>query len=160
MIQYPLSIVFNYRLTKTSDLTFIGCHNIRFQSCLMVVTTSVRAPSWHEDVHTVLYHIHYVNSDLRCDFPIDGYRIFPSLRRDKSYPQTMSAYDLCVYFPFPFVCTLWKHFFVPFSFVSEFYPVLYPSVSMLDLILSPPVSMLDSIYYWFDLKLSIPARNR
>ena len=163
MIILSLSVVIHYCLTKTSDLTFIEFHNVRFQSCLMVVTTSVRAPSWHDDVHacahTVLYHIHYINSDLRCDFPIVGYGIFPPLRRAKSYPRTLSAYDLCISFPFSFPSTLWRHFFVPFSFVSILYPVLYLSVSTLNLILSPPVSMLDSIYYWFDLKLTkSPAR--
>ena len=52
MIILPLSIVLHYFLTKTSDLTFIGCHNVRLQFCSMVVTTSVRAPSRHDDVHT------------------------------------------------------------------------------------------------------------
>ena len=41
----PLSIVLHLCLTKTSDLEFIGCHSIRLQSCLMVVTMSVRTPS-------------------------------------------------------------------------------------------------------------------
>ena len=50
MIILPLSIVLHYCLTKTSDLTFIGCHNVQLQSCLMVMTTSVRAPLWHDDV--------------------------------------------------------------------------------------------------------------
>ena len=50
MIIIPLSIELHYCLTKNPDLTFIGCHNVRLQYCWMVVTTSVRAPSWHGDV--------------------------------------------------------------------------------------------------------------
>ena len=116
------------------------------------MTTYVRAPS-RVSSH-IQKHIQYINSDLRRNFLICGYGIFPSLRRAMSYPRTMSAYDLCIYFPFPFVSTLWRHCFVPFSFVSTLYPVLSPSVSTLDSILSPPVSMLDSISSWFDLTLT------
>ena len=76
------------------------------------------------------------------------------LGRAMSYPQTMSAYDLCISFPFSFVSTLWRHFFIPFSFVSTLYPVLYPSVSTLYSIPSPPVFMLDSISSWFDPTLT------
>ena len=50
MITITLTIVPHYCLTKKSDLTFIGCHNVQIQSCLMVVMTSVFTPSWHEDV--------------------------------------------------------------------------------------------------------------
>ena len=39
-----------HSLTKTCDLTFIGCHNFRHEFRLMVVTTSMRAPSFHGDV--------------------------------------------------------------------------------------------------------------
>ena len=116
----------------------------------MVATTSMHAPSRHANICVCAlkfwYHIHYVNSDLRRNFLIDGYGIFLSLRRIISYPQTMSAYDLCISFIFFFVSTL--------------YPILYPSVSTLDSILYPPVSMLDSIYYWFDLTLTtFPTRS-
>ena len=48
---------------------------------------------------------------------------------------------------------MWRHF-LPFSFVSTFYPVLSPSISTLDSILSPPVSVLESISSWFDLTLT------
>ena len=34
-----------------SHVTFIGCHNVRLQSCWMVVPRSVRALSCHDDVH-------------------------------------------------------------------------------------------------------------
>ena len=158
MIIIPLSIVPHYCLNKTSDLTFIGCHNVRLQYCLMVVTTAVSATSWYDDVRacalTFLYHMHYVNSDLRRHFIIDSYGIFPSLRRAKSYPRTMSAYNLCIYFLFSFVSTLWRHFFVPFSFVFTLYPILSYYVSMLDLIICPSVFMLYSISSWFDLNLT------
>ena len=50
MIILPLSIVLHYCLTKTSDLTFIGCHNVQLQSCLMVVMTSVHVPSWYDNI--------------------------------------------------------------------------------------------------------------
>ena len=114
----PLSIVLHYCLTKTSDLTFIGCHNVRLQSCLMVVTTSMRAPSWRDDVRAcagtcfVPYLLNKFTLTLSLSYC--GYGIFPSLRRAMSYPRTMSAYDLCISFPFSFISALWRHFFVPF----------------------------------------------
>ena len=49
IIILPLFIVIRYCLNKTSDLTFIGCHNVRLQSCLMVMTTFMHAPSWRYD---------------------------------------------------------------------------------------------------------------
>ena len=123
---------------------FIGCHNVQLGSCWMVVTTSVREPSWDDDVQscalTFSYHIYHVNSDFRCNFLNNGYDTFTSLRQTTYYLWTMSAYNLCIYFYF--------------SFVSTLYPVLYHSVSTLHLSISPPVSMLDSIYFWFDLTLT------
>ena len=122
MIILTLFIVLYYCLTKTYDLTFIRCHNIRLQSCPMVVRTSVSEPSWHDDVCvctlTFLYHIHYVNSDLRRYFFNDGYDIFMSLDCAKSYPRTMSAYNLCIYFPFFFVSPLWRYFLHNFPLSS------------------------------------------
>ena len=59
MIILPLSIVLHYFLTKTSELKFIVCHNVRLQYCSMVVTTSVRASSWHDDIH-VCALMHFV----------------------------------------------------------------------------------------------------
>ena len=103
------------------------------------MTMYVCAPS------RVFFHIHYINSYLRCHFHICRYGIFPFLRCAKYYPRTMSAYDLCISFPYSFVSTLWRHFFVPFVFVSTLYPGLSLSISMLYLILPPPVSMLDSL---------------
>ena len=108
------------------------------------MTTYVRAPS------RVLSYFHYINSDLRCHFLIFCYGIFMSLRRSKSYQRNMSAYNLCIFFPFSLVSTMWRHFFVPLSFVSTLYPVLYTSFSNLDSIISPHVSMLESISSWFD----------
>ena len=114
---------------------------------------SVRAPSCHDNVHACAlkfffpYPLH--NLDLRCNFLICGYRIFLSLRCIIYYPRTMYAYDLCIYFYFSFVSTLWRHFFA-----STLYPVLSPYVSTLDSILSTLVYMLDSIYSWFDLTLT------
>ena len=146
---YPLSIVLHYCLSNTSNLTFIGFHNILLQYCFMDVTASVCAPSWHDDVRVcaltrfVPYPLH--NSDLCRHFLFCGYGIFPSLLHANSYPHNMSAYDLCVYFPFSFVSMLWRHYFVPFAFVSTLYHVLSISVSTLDSILSPPVFMLESI---------------
>ena len=51
MIILPLSVVLHYCLTKTSDLKFIRCHNVQLYSCWMVVMTSLRALSGHEDAH-------------------------------------------------------------------------------------------------------------
>ena len=112
------------------------------------MTTYVRAPS------RVLSHISYINSDLRRNFLICGYGVFMSLGHTMSFMQTMSAYDLCIYFYFYFVSTKWRHFFVPFSFFSTLYPFLSRSVSTLDSIISPPAYMLDSISSWFDLTLT------
>ena len=108
----------------------------------MVATTSVYAPSYHNDVHvcalTVLYHIHYVNSGIRRHFLIDGYVIFSSLRHTIYYPWNMiSAYDLCIS--------------IYYSFVSTLYPVLSPPVSTLDLILPPSISTLNPISSFFNL---------
>ena len=136
----------------TSNFNLVGWSWQRLCVHRHGMTTSVRAPS------NVLSHIHYINSDLRCHFLICGYGIFPSLRLTISYPRNVSAYNLCIYFPFPFpftfVSTLYRHLFVPFSFVLMLYPVLSPSVSTPDSIFSPPVSMLDSISSRFDLTLT------
>ena len=90
MINLSLSIIIHYCLTKMFDLMFIGCHNFRLEFYCMVVTTSVQAsvPS------RLSYHVHYVNSDLRCHFIMDGYGIFTYLRRTISYPRNISAYEL------------------------------------------------------------------
>ena len=118
------------------------------------MTTSMRAPSWNDDVRACALTNLFSYSDLRHYFLICGYEIFPSLLGTISYPQTMSVYDLCITFSFSFVSTLWRHFFVPFSLLSTLYPIMSPYVSTLDLILYPPVSMLDSISSWFCLTLT------
>ena len=108
---------------------------------------------------TFLYHIHCVNSDLRCHYIIDGYDVFLSLRRAKFYPWTMYTYNLWIYFPFPFISTLWRHF-------SYLFP-LSPRCILPCLLLSPrwnwlfiPISMFESIYSWFDLNLpTFPTRS-
>ena len=51
MIIISLSIVSHFDLTKTTDLTFIGCHNVRLESYRMAVTSSVCASSWHDDAN-------------------------------------------------------------------------------------------------------------
>ena len=144
MIILTLYIILHQWLTKNSGLVFIGCHNVQLGSCWMVVTTSVREPPWDDNVQscalTFSYHIHYVNSDLRCHFLNNGYGVFPSLRCTTYYMRTMYAYNLCIYFYF--------------SFISMLYPVLYHSVSTLHSCISPPVSMLDSIYFWSDLNFN------
>ena len=110
----------------------------------MVVTTSVRALSLHDNICTCdltfSYHVHYIYSDLRRHFLIDGYGIFPSSSCTVSHPRTMSAYDLYISFYLYFVPTM--------------YPVLYTSISTLFLIPSPTVSILDTISSWFDLTLT------
>ena len=50
MIIISLSIVLRHCLTKLSDWIFIRCHNVRLESYRMVVTTYIRALSWHDDV--------------------------------------------------------------------------------------------------------------
>ena len=105
------------------------------------MTASVRASAWHDDVRacvlTVLYPIHYVNSDLLCHFLIDGYVIFLSFHCTIPYTWTMYAYDLCVHFSF--------------SCVLMLYPVLSPPISNLDLILPTSVSTLDLVSSLLDI---------
>ena len=158
MIVIPLSIVLHYCPIKTSELTFIRCHNSWFNFFCVAVTTSVRAPSCHDNVRvcspTRLSYIHYINSDLCRHFLSCGYGRFLSLRCNISYMWTMSAYDFCITFSFFFVSTLWRRLFIPSSNVSMLYPVLSPSFFMLDSILSPLVSLLEYISSWFDLALT------
>ena len=108
----------------------------------------VRAPSH------VLRHTQYINSNIRCHFPIFGCGIFMSLRS----ANVLSANYVCVWLVHLFSFFLYHYavetFFVPLSFVSMLYPVLYPYVSILESIISPPVSMLDLISSWFDLTLT------
>ena len=93
------------------------------------MNTSVRAPS------RFLYHTHYINSDLRCNFIIDRYGISPFLRLTISYTCNMYVYDLLLY--------------VSSNFVSTLDFVFSPSVSMLDSIFSHSVSPLGLITYVF-----------
>ena len=128
----------------------IGSNNFLLELFRMVMVMSVHALSWYDKVRTCalifLHHIHYVNSDLRRHFFIDGYVIFPSLSCTISYPQTMSVCDPCIYFYFPFVSLL--------------HPVLSPTVSNLDLIPPPSVSMLYSNFSLFYLSLTaFPTRS-
>ena len=51
IIILPLSIVPYLGPTKTSDLTFIWFYNVWLESYRMVVTTSMSALSWSDDVH-------------------------------------------------------------------------------------------------------------
>ena len=55
-------------------------------------------PDGHEDVRictvTVLYHIYYINLDVRRNFLTYSYGIFSSLRYTISYPHTMSVYNI------------------------------------------------------------------
>ena len=154
MIILPLSIVLHYCLNKTSDLTFIGFHNFWLQSNPMFVMMSIHAPSWYDDVRacalTFLYHIHYVNSYLRCHFHICGYDIVLSLRCAKSYPWTIYLYFLCISFPFYFVYTLWRQFFVPFP--------LSPRSILSCLLLSPRWTLLFLLlcpcWTWFIVGLA------
>ena len=121
------------------------------------MTTSVRAPSWHDDVHTCtlmfLSHVQYIPSDLRCNFIIFGYGIFLSLHFTILICGRCLRTTYPFVFYFSFVSTMWRHFFL-FSFVSTLYRVLSPCVSTMDSVLSPPVSMLESISSWFDLTLT------
>ena len=102
----PLSIVLCYCLTKSSNLTFIGCHNVQLQSCSMVVTTSVRAPSWHGDIHmcTLTCFVRYPLHKFRLP---TSFLLFVATAYFRPYilpcliQRTISAYDLCISYPFP-----------------------------------------------------------
>ena len=117
-------------LLKTSYLTFIGCYNVRIEYSWVVMTTSVRAPSWHDNVRVCALTVFVLSSlnifsDLRHHFLNDGYGIFPYLFRTISYPRSMFAYKLCIYVSSPYISTL-------------------------DSVSSPSISTLDSIPYLFD----------
>ena len=71
----------------------------------------------HNDHFPVLYR----------NFLICVYGIFLSLCRTIIYLMTMSAYDLCISFYFP-LHPLDRDVFWPSSFISMFFPVLFPSV--------------------------------
>ena len=158
MIILPLSIVLNYFLTKTSGLTFIGCHNFRLQSCSMIGITSVHALSWHDNVRACAF-TRFVPYPL-CKFILTSsfsYLWLWNLSVLTSFHVLSAEYvriRLVHLFSFFLRLHAVETFFVPFSFVSMLYPVLYPYVSTLYLIISPPVSMLDSVSSWFDLTLT------
>ena len=150
MIILPLYILIHSCLTKTSYLTFIGCHNARIQSCWIVVTTSVRAPSWH-DVVCACTLTHFF------PYPLHKFRLMLSF----SYLWLWHIYVLTLYhfLSADYVRVRLVHFFSFFlhlhdvetffctvSFVSALYPFLSPSVSTPDSIIYPPVSMLDLIF--------------
>ena len=60
----------------------------------------MRAPPWRDNVRayvmTVLYHIYYINPDVRHDFLIDGYGKFLSLSRTISYLRTITVHDILI----------------------------------------------------------------
>ena len=66
---------------------------------------------------TVLNHIHYINSDVRRHFLIDGYGIFPPWHRTISYPWTISVYEVLIPLSSPNLYTL---YYIP----SLFDPIL------------------------------------
>ena len=164
IIILPLSIVLHYCLTKTSNLTFIGCHNVWIQSCLMVMTTYMRALSWHDYVRAfaltcfVPYPLHKFRLTSSFSYLWLWYLFVLTLCR------VLSAYYVCVQLvhicSFFFCLHTVETFFVPISFVSMLYPLLPPSVSTLDSIISPPVSMLEFISSWFDLTLTTFLTHR
>ena len=57
MVIISLSIALHYFLTKISDLTLIGCYHVWLESYRMVMMTSVRAISWHDDAHVCSFAI-------------------------------------------------------------------------------------------------------
>ena len=150
MIILPLYTVLHYCLTKTYDLTFIRYHNFLLQSSLMVVTTSVRAQSWHEDVRAceltrfVPYPLHksktYVVIFLFVVMAYFRPYVVPCLILG-IFQRTTCEFI----FLFPSSPRCRENCFVPFSIVSTLYLVLSPSVPTLDLILSPYVSVLEYI---------------
>ena len=109
-------------LVITSNLKFIGCSFQRLRMRRNRMMTSVREP-WR-----FLYYIHYIVSDLRCNFLIDGYGIFPSLRCTISYMRNISADNLFISISSPSVSTLnyisSPYVYTLYSINSLFYPTL------------------------------------
>ena len=143
MIINSLSIVIHYFLTKTPNLTFIGCHKVWLKSYRM-------PPSWHDDTRAcaltifVPYTLHEFR--LTSSFLIGGYGIFLYLRCTIPYSRTMSACELCIH--------------ISSSFIYTLYPVLSPPVSNIDSIISPCVSMMDLVSSLFDPTLTkFPTRS-
>ena len=150
MIILPLSSLLHYCLTKTSKLTVVGYNNDTLQSCWMVVTTYVHAPSWHDGLcvctltHLVPYPLH--------KFILTSWFSYLWLWRIYviTWYHFLSADYFCVWLVHLFNYSLCLHnveaFFCTITFVSTLYPVLSHSVSMLYSIISPHVSMLDPIF--------------
>ena len=137
--------------TKTSYLNFIGCYNVKLESYHMVVTTSVCAPLWCDDIceHTltVLYHSHIIISYFRCNLLIKPYGIFTSLYRTISYLWIIYGYNLFLSISSLILSTL--------DLVSS------PSVSTLDLIPSLSDQTLTTFQHnpWLSLVPSVGCRS-
>ena len=117
MIILRLYIVLCYCLTKTSYLTFIGCHSVQLQSCWMVVTRSVRTPSWHYDRHAcdlmcfVLYPLHKFRLTLSFFFWLWYISVFMSfhvLSADYVFVKLVYFFSffLCFHAVEAFFCTI------------------------------------------------------
>ena len=147
MIILPLYIVLYWFLTKSSNLTFMGCHNVWLQFCWVEVTTSVRSLSWHDKVHTCTL-THFV--------PYPLYKLMLKLSFSYLWLWHISVLILYHSLSLDYFCVRLVHFcsfFFCLHAVETFFVPFY-FVSTLDSILSPPVTVLNSISYWFYLTLT------
>ena len=88
---------------------------------------------------TVLQHIHYINSYVRCHFLIDSYVIFTSLCLTIPYPHTISSYNIFLSLSSTSVSTLdlIPYFFNP---ISTTFPTPITPKWWLQIILYLPVN--------------------
>ena len=98
----------------TPHFNLAGCPLLRLCVHRHGMTEFVCAPSH------IFSHIHYLNSDLRCNFLICGYVIFMSLHCNISYLRNMSMYNLCIYFTFPLVSMIWRFVLYHLSLSQRF----------------------------------------
>ena len=150
MIILSLFIVHNYCLTKDSDMTSIGYHNVRLESCRMVVMTSLCAPSWHETVCAcaLTFFVPYPLHKFILTFSYSYWWIW-----------NISVLTLYHLLSTDYVY-IWLVYCFIFIFISMMYPVIFPTVSTLDLILPLYVFLLYYNMSFFELTLTtFPSRS-
>ena len=130
MITITLTIVINYCLTKKSDLTFIGCHNVQIQPCLMVVTKSVCTLSWHEDVRVCV---------LNCFVPYLLHKFILTLSFSYLWLWNISVLTLCHILSEDYVRVQLVHLF-PFSLYLHAVDTFFCTIFLCLHVVSCPVS--------------------
>ena len=145
MVILPLSIAFHYCITKTSDLTFIGCHNVQIQPCLMVVTMSVCTLSWHEDVRVCV---------LNCFVPYLLHKFILTLSFSYLWLWNISVLTLYHFLPADYVYVRLVNLFLFYLCIQAMETFLLPPLCVH--VVSWPVSFyLYSGFYYFSSCLHV-----